>query len=161
MGPATANFNRAFLQAFTGIAPDHTAMQLNRFSDMAFSLNTLIDKFQTKKFAVFIPESLFWEKHDQDLFWNNPRRLLNVYSFDLVDVCVAGQLLAPAATASAVVFLYVLTKYSKPFGVSTAIGATSLTQVFATAANKVQGLDVTKRSRHTQLLFRRRERKPD
>jgi Chitobiase/beta-hexosaminidase C-terminal domain len=100
MGPAVANFNGAFLQAFVGIAPDHTATQLNRLSDMAFSPNNLLDKMQTKTFAVFIPESLLLENHDQDLFWKNPRQLLDIYPFDLVDVCTDGQLLTPAAIAS-------------------------------------------------------------
>jgi hypothetical protein len=101
MGPAVANFNGAFLQAFVGIAPDHTATQLNRLSDMAFSPNNLLDKMQTKTFVVFIPESLLLEKHNQDLFWKNPRQLLDIYPFDLVDVCTDGQLLTPAAVASA------------------------------------------------------------
>jgi Chitobiase/beta-hexosaminidase C-terminal domain len=104
MGPATANFSGAFLQAFTGIAPDHTATQLNRLSDMAFSPNSLIDKLQTKTYAVFIPESLLLEEYDQDLFWKNPRQLLNLYPFDQVNVCVDGQLLTPAPTTTAPTF---------------------------------------------------------
>ena len=100
MGPAVADFNGAFLQAFIGIAPDHTATQLNRLSDMAFSPNNLIDKNQTKTYAVFIPESLFLDRSDQKVFWEEPRKLLNIYPFDQVDVCVAGQLLTPAATTT-------------------------------------------------------------
>jgi hypothetical protein len=47
---------------------------------------------------VSVVESLLLEKSDQTVFWKDPRRLLNIYPFDQVDVCVAGQLLTPAAT---------------------------------------------------------------
>jgi len=176
MGPAMADFNGAFLQAFIGIAPDHTATQLNRLSDMAFSPNNLIDKNQTKTYAVFIPESLFLEKPDRKVFWKEPRKLLSIYPFDQVDVCVAGQLLTPAATtaqpsftpdagnispsttisltaASADAIYYTTdgtipttnsTKYTKPFAVSTTVGATTAVQAFATAANQVASPVVSK-----------------
>lgn len=176
MGPATADFNGAFLQALIGIAPDHAATQLNRLSDMAFSPNNLIDKNQTKTYAVFIPESLLLEKSDQNVFWKDPRRLLNIYPFDQVDVCVAGQLLTPAATTAPPSFtpdagnisptttiiltatsadaIYYTTdgtipttnssKYTKPFAVNTAVGATTTVQAFATAANQVQSPIVSK-----------------
>jgi|CZKF01.1.fsa_nt_gi hypothetical protein len=98
MGPAMANFNGAFLQAFTGIAPDHTATQLNRLSDMAFTSNTLVGKLQTKKFAIFIPEQFVMPKEDQKRYWKDPRTELSKLPFDQLNVCVDGILLVQAAT---------------------------------------------------------------
>jgi Fn3 associated len=99
MGSAMANFNGAFLQAFTGIAPDHTATQLNRLSDKAFTSNTLIGKLQTKTFAIFIPEQLVMPKGDQRTYWKDPRTELSTLPFDQLNVCVDGILLVQAATA--------------------------------------------------------------
>ena len=98
MGPAMANFNGTFLQAFTGIAPDHTATQLNRLSDKAFTSNTLIGKLQTKTFAIFIPEQFLMPKEDQKTYWKDPRTLLTKLPFDQLNVCVDGILLVQAAT---------------------------------------------------------------
>jgi hypothetical protein len=98
MGPAVANFNGAFLQAFTGIAPDHTAAQLNRLSDKAFSSNTLVGKVQTKTFAIFIPEQFVMHKEDQKQYWKDPRSLLDTLPFDQLNVCVDGILLVQAST---------------------------------------------------------------
>jgi hypothetical protein len=93
MGSAVAVFNGPFLQAFTGIAPDHTATQLNRLSDTAFASNTVVDKLHTKVFAVFIPEALVITKKEQDQYWSNPLQLLATKPFDQVDVCVDGALI--------------------------------------------------------------------
>jgi len=98
MGSAMANFNGAFIQAFTGIAPDHTATQLNRLSDKAFTSNTLIGKLQTKTFAIFIPEQFVMPKGDQKTYWKDPRTLLTKLPFDQLNVCVDGILLVQAAT---------------------------------------------------------------
>jgi hypothetical protein len=95
MGPAMAAFSGPFIQSFTGIAPDHTATQLNRLSDSAFQSNTLIDKMHTKVFAVFIPEDLILTRKDQDLFWRKTRNLLDKYKLDQVDVCVDGTMVTP------------------------------------------------------------------
>jgi len=98
MGSAMANFNGAFLQAFTGIAPDHTATQLNRLSDMAFTSNTLVGKLQTKKFAIFIPEAFVMSKDDEGKYWSDPRAELDKLPFDQLNVCVDGILLVQATT---------------------------------------------------------------
>ena len=98
MGSAMANFNGAFLQAFTGIAPDHTANQLNRLSDKAFTSGTLIGKLQTKTFAIFIPEQFIMPKTYVKAYWKDPRTLLNSLPFDQLNVCVDGILLVQAAT---------------------------------------------------------------
>ena len=92
MGSAVAVFNGAFLQAFVGIAPDHTGTQLNRLSDEAFASNTLVDKLHTKVFAIFIPQSLVLGKDNQKDFWKDPRTLLSTLPLDQVDVCVDGSL---------------------------------------------------------------------
>jgi hypothetical protein len=98
MGPAMANFNGPFIQAITGIAPDHTSSQLNRLSDMAFTSNTLIGKLQTKKFAIFIPEDFVMVKDQENDYWKKPRELLKVLPFDQLNVCIDGILLLQAAT---------------------------------------------------------------
>ncbi len=98
MGSAMANFNGAFIQSFTGIFPDHTATQLNRLSDMAFTSNTLVGKLQTKKFAIFIPEALVMPKDDEKNYWSDPRAELDTLPFDQLNVCVDGILLIQAAT---------------------------------------------------------------
>lgn len=96
MGPAMGDFNGAFMQAFTGIAPDHTATQLNRLSDMAFTSNVLIEKLHTKNFAVFIPESFVLNKDEIKDFWKRPRQLLNSLPLDQLNICVDGLLLTQA-----------------------------------------------------------------
>ncbi|HKD79580.1 MAG TPA: FN3 associated domain-containing protein [Candidatus Angelobacter sp.] len=93
MGSAVAVFNGAFLQAFVGIAPDHTATQLNRLSDTAFASNSVVDKLHAKVFAIFIPESFFLDKQEQNRFWKNPKSYLEGAPFDQVDVCVDGALI--------------------------------------------------------------------
>jgi hypothetical protein len=92
MGSAVSVFNGAFLQAFVGILPDHTATQLNRLSDHSFASNTLVDKLHTKVFAIFIPQSLVLSASNQKTFWSKPRDLLNGVPLDQVDVCVDGSL---------------------------------------------------------------------
>jgi hypothetical protein len=104
MGPSMANFNGAFLQAFTGIFPDHTATQLNRLSDKAFTSNTLVGKLQTKTFAIFIPEQFVMPKIDQKMYWKDPRTELYILPFDQLNVCVDGILLVQATMASDPVF---------------------------------------------------------
>jgi hypothetical protein len=96
MGPAMANFNGAFIQSFTGIAPDHTSTQLNRLSDMAFTSDTLIGKLQSKTFAVFIPESFLLDKQEAKDYWKSPRKLLNELPLDQLNICVDGVLLIQA-----------------------------------------------------------------
>jgi hypothetical protein len=97
MGSAVAVFNGAFLQAFVGIAPDHTATQLNRLSDTAFSSNSVVDKLHAKVFAIFIPVSFFLNKNEQNRFWKDPKRFLASNPFDQVDVCVDGALITEVA----------------------------------------------------------------
>jgi hypothetical protein len=121
MGSAVAVFNGAFLQAFVGIAPDHTGTQLNRLSDTAFASNSVVDKLHAKVFAIFIPESLLLDKHDQNQFWKNPKSFLEGSPFDQVDVCVDGALITeitptPNPTLS-----------PAPSTDSTAVSATSVT----------------------------------
>lgn len=121
MGSAVAVFNGAFLQAFVGIAPDHTATQLNRLSDTAFASNSVVDKLHAKVFAIFIPESFFLDKHEQNQFWKNPKSFLESSPFHEVDVCVDGALITeitptPNPTLS-----------PAPSADSTAVSATSVT----------------------------------
>ncbi len=105
MGSAVAVFNGAFLQAFVGIARDHTATQLNRLSDTAFASNTVVDKLHTKVFAVFVPEALLISKKAQNQYWKNPLDLLGTQPFDKVDVCVDGALVTEVPATTSPVFL--------------------------------------------------------
>jgi hypothetical protein len=104
MGGAMADFNGAFIQAFTGIAPDHTANQLNRLSDRAFASGTLIGKLQTRVFAVFIPEPFVLHSKEVSEFHSNPRKLLDWLPLDQVNVCVDGILLVQVDTTPDPVF---------------------------------------------------------
>jgi hypothetical protein len=98
MGSAVAVFNGAFLQAFVGIAPDHTGTQLNRLSDQAFASNTVVDKLHTKVFAIFIPQALVFQNDEQKSFWKEPRTLLDTVQLDRVNVCVDGSLVTNVQT---------------------------------------------------------------
>ena len=100
MGSAMSDFTGPFIQAFTGIAPDHTSTQLNRLSDMAFTSNTLIGKLQTKKFAIFIPEDFVMFRWSKRMYWDNPRQLLNILPFDQLNVCADGILLTQAKSTA-------------------------------------------------------------
>jgi hypothetical protein len=104
MGSAVAVFNGAFLQAFVGIAPDHTATQLNRLSDEAFTSNTLVDKLHTKVFAIFVPEALVLDTKEQNTFWGQPAKMLGAIPLDTVDVCVDGSLVTNVDTTPSPVF---------------------------------------------------------
>jgi hypothetical protein len=104
MGSAMGNFNGAFIQAFTGIAPDHTSNQLNRLSDRAFASGTLIGKLQTHVFAIFIPEPFVLHNKEASLFHSDPKKLLDWLPLDQVDVCVDGILLVQADTTPDPVF---------------------------------------------------------
>jgi hypothetical protein len=121
MGSAVAVFNGAFLQAFVAIAPDHTATQLNRLSDTAFSSNSVVDKLHAKVFAIFIPESLFVNEQEQNLFWKSPKSFLESNPFDQVDVCVDGALITEVAPTPNP------TLSPAPASDGTAVSATSVT----------------------------------
>src|SRR5262249_18046781 len=71
---------------------DHTATQLNRLSDSAFSVNTVVGKQQAKTFAVFVPESLFMTPAQQDDYWKDPLSVISLPSFDFrnADLFVDG-----------------------------------------------------------------------
>jgi hypothetical protein len=92
MGSAVSLFSGAFIQAFTGIYPDHTGTQLNRLSDQAFTSNKVVDKLHTSVFTIFIPQSMLLDEAEQKTFWSHPRELLDKYSLDRVNVCVDGSL---------------------------------------------------------------------
>lgn len=105
MGPSAAVFNGPFLQSFIAIAPDHTGTQLNRLSDSAYIVNTLIDKQRAKTIAIFIPEATILSKAQQNDYWKDPYRFLQSFNLDQADVCVDGAFIttiAPPTLTSAV-----------------------------------------------------------
>jgi hypothetical protein len=98
MGPSVAVFNGPFIQALVGIAPDHTATQLNRLSDSAYITNTLIDKQRAKSIAMFIPEATLLSKRQQNTYWNEPHTFLEqVLNLDQADVCIDGAFITTVA----------------------------------------------------------------
>jgi hypothetical protein len=99
MGSSVAVFNGPFLQAFVGIAPDHTGTQLNRLSDSAYITNTLIDKQRAKTIAMFIPEATLLSKGQQNQYWKQPHGFLEeVLNLDQADVCVDGAFITTVLT---------------------------------------------------------------
>ena len=99
MGSSVAVFNGPFLQAYVGLAPDHTATQLNRLSDSAYITNTLIEKQRAKSIAMFIPEATLLTKQQQTLYWKEPYDFLQgVLNLDQADVCVDGAFITTVAT---------------------------------------------------------------
>jgi hypothetical protein len=104
MGSAVAAFNGPFIQSFVGIAPDHTATQLNRLSDSAYIVNTVIEKQRAKTIAIFIPEATILSKTAQNEYWKDPQQFLATFNLDQADVCVDGAFittLAPPTLISA------------------------------------------------------------
>lgn len=104
-GGVTAAFNGPVLSAFGGIFPDHTATQLNRLSDSAFTANTVVAKQSAKTFAIFVPEGLFMTREEQDEYWNEPISVLGGgLDFRKADVCVDGAFISevPAITLTSV-----------------------------------------------------------
>ena len=89
-GASVAAFNGPLIAAYTGIAPDHTANQLNRLSDSAYAANTVVGKQQSKVFAVFVPQSLFFTKSEQNTYWNEPLDILATFDLRKADACVDG-----------------------------------------------------------------------
>jgi len=104
MGPAVAVFNGSFLQGYTTLAPDHTATQLNRLSDSAFTANTVIDKQRATTVALFIPMDELLSRAEQSDFRSDPNAFIG---FDAVatalnkaDICVDGTFIQAAVTAA-------------------------------------------------------------
>lgn len=93
---ATAAFNGPLLSAFIDIFPDHTATQLNRLSDSAFTANGVVAKQAAKTFAIFVPEGLFLTHKEQNQYWNEPVAIFGSSSLDYrqADVCVDGAFIA-------------------------------------------------------------------
>jgi hypothetical protein len=99
MGSSVAVFNGPFLQAYVGLAPDHTSTQLNRLSDSAYITNTLVDKQRAKTIAIFIPEATLLSKVQQKEYWKEPHAFLEeVLNLDQADVCVDGAFITTVAT---------------------------------------------------------------
>lgn len=105
MGPSVAVFNGPFLQGLIGIAPDHTATQLNRLSDSAYIVNTLIEKQRAKTIAIFVPEATILNKAQQKAYWKDPNSFLQTLNLDQADVCVDGAFITtlPAPTLTSAV----------------------------------------------------------
>jgi hypothetical protein len=98
MGSSVAAFSGAFLQSYVGIAPDHTATQLNRLSDSAYITNTVIDKQRAKTIAIFVPEATLLSPGEQRHYWRDPHKFLQLLNLDQADVCVDGAFITTLPT---------------------------------------------------------------
>ena len=105
MGSSVAVFNGAFLQAFVGIAPDHTGTQLNRLSDSAYITNTIVEKQRARTIALFIPQATLLSRADQNKYWNDPYAFIQQINLNQADVCVDGAFITtvPGPTLTAAV----------------------------------------------------------
>lgn len=103
-GGTTAAFNGPVLSAFGNLLfPDHTATQLNRLSDSAFTANTVVAKQSAKTFAIFVPEGPLMTRSEQRKYWKEPVSLFNEepnLDFRGAEVCVDGAFISeiPATT---------------------------------------------------------------
>lgn len=97
MGSSVAVFNGPFLQSFIGIAPDHTGTQLNRLSDSAYIVNSLVEKQRAKTIAIFIPEATILSRAQQNEYWKDSYAFLQEFNLDKADVCVDGAFITTVA----------------------------------------------------------------
>jgi hypothetical protein len=72
-----AVFNGPVLSAYRNAFPDYTINQMNRLSDSAYQSNTLVPRQQAKVIVAFVPQSLFLDKNQRKLLWDDPTRLFN------------------------------------------------------------------------------------
>lgn len=107
-GGVTAAFNGPLLSSFIDILPDHTATQLNRLSDSAFTANTVVPKQSAKTFAIFVPEGVFMTHSEQNAYWKEPTTVFDDPGLDFrqADVCVDGAFITvvPALTLTAATY---------------------------------------------------------
>jgi len=97
LSSSAAVFNGPFLQSYVGIAPDHTATQLNRLSDSAYITNTLVEKQRARTIAMFVPEATVLSKADQKAYWKDPQAFLQGFDLNQADVCVDGAFVTTVA----------------------------------------------------------------
>jgi hypothetical protein len=117
MGPSVANFNGAFLQAYTTISPDHTGTQLNRLSDSAFMANAVIDKQRARTLAMFIPADEVLSHAEQKDFRKDPNAFLGFGGSSVLnsaDVCVDGTFIQAVTIAAPTLASAVLAKAPAP-----------------------------------------------
>jgi hypothetical protein len=99
-GGTVAAYNGPVLTSFLDIFPDHTATQLNRLSDSAFTANTVVAKQSAKTFAIFVPEGLFMTHGEQKAYWKEPIQVFDNPGLDFrkAEVCVDGAFISEVPT---------------------------------------------------------------
>ena len=97
---AVAGYNGPFLSSFLDIFPDHTATQLNRLSDSAFTANSIVAKRAAKVFAIFVPSDLLLTNGEALEYWRHPLNLMSdkEHDFRRADVCVDGTFITEVST---------------------------------------------------------------
>lgn len=87
-----AAYNGPFITSFLDLFPDHTATQLNRLSDSAFTANSVVAKKAAKVFAVFVPADLMLTNKESKEYWQEPQKVMSYpqHDFRQADVCVDG-----------------------------------------------------------------------
>jgi len=96
-GDSMAVFNGPFLSAYRGAFPDYTINQMNRLSDSAYQSNTLVPRQQAKVMVAFIPQAIFLDKKQRELFWDDPTRLFNDIDFRRTEALVTGSFIVELA----------------------------------------------------------------
>lgn len=101
-GGAVAGYNGPLLSSFMDIFPDHTATQLNRLSDSAFTANSVVAKRSSKVFAIFVPADLVLTNSEVKKYWRNPLDILDQkeHDFRQADVCVDGAFITEVSSLS-------------------------------------------------------------
>jgi hypothetical protein len=89
-GDSVAVFNGPVISAYMDAFPDYTINQLNRLNDSAYRSNTLVGKQQAKVLVAFIPQTMFMEKKQRELFRKDPLQLFSQIDFRKAEALVDG-----------------------------------------------------------------------
>lgn len=89
-GDSVAIFNGPVISAYMDTFPDYTINQLNRLNDSAYRSNTLVPKQQSKVIVAFIPQSMFMDNKQRELFKKDPLRLFDQLDFRKAEARVDG-----------------------------------------------------------------------
>jgi hypothetical protein len=89
-GDSVAIFNGPVISAYMDAFPDYTINQLNRLNDSAYRSNTLVGKQQAKVLVAFIPQPMFMDKKQRELFRSDPIKLFGQIDFRKAEALVDG-----------------------------------------------------------------------
>lgn len=100
---AVAAYQGGLLGAYELVFPDHTVDQMNRLNDVAYEVNTVVPKRQSKVLVVFLPQRLFMSEKQRKMFWKEPTLLWDCRTpeedrldFRKIDIRLEGKLITEA-----------------------------------------------------------------